>query len=209
MKNRLREVRLAKGLTLLQLAEKVGVGWQTVQRKEVGETSLNDKQADIYAKALGVKPQELFVKESDLPLIPVRGAVEAGYWAAALEWDEEDWYDIAVPEDARYPKARRFALEVRGPSMNLIYPEGSALVCVPLVDIEHEPMPGKRYIIYRRNAADEIEATCKELRTDERGKPWLWPVSSHPEHQTPLAVNGDPNDEIEIYALVILSVRIE
>ena len=208
MRNRLREIREKRGLTLHQVADKLGVNWQTVQRKEIGQTGLSDKQAEVYAKVLECDPADLFVK-APIETISVRAAVEAGFWSAALEWDEDDWYDIAVPEDGRFPGARRFALEVRGPSMNMVYPEGSALVCVPLAEIDLPPQPGKRYIVYRRNQANEIEATCKELRVDEQGKGWLWPVSNHPQFQSPIPIDDDNEFEVEIYALVILSVRPE
>lgn len=57
--NRIREVRLLKGLTLEQLAEKVGVEHQTVQRWETGERSPSDKKLAVVAKALDVRPGDL------------------------------------------------------------------------------------------------------------------------------------------------------
>ena len=62
--NRIRDVRLSKGLTLEQLAEKTGLQWQSLQRYETGARNVSTAKLYVIAKALGVAPSEL-VSESD------------------------------------------------------------------------------------------------------------------------------------------------
>ena len=154
----------------------------------------------------------VFGNEGDLSAaattsLRVRGAVEAGTWAEAVEWPEEDWGTIVVPKPED-DYAEVFALEVRGPSMNLEYPPGTYLICATLSHYNFPPAPDDHVIVRRRNKAGETEATVKELRRDLEGRWWLWPKSTHPDHQTPLAVpagpfDGTEEDEVRVIAVVV------
>lgn len=63
IKNRLREIRKQRGLTLRQLAGLCKLnpktGARTIQRLEVNESGLNTKWMDILSKALEVRPTDL------------------------------------------------------------------------------------------------------------------------------------------------------
>ncbi len=150
---------------------------------------------------------------ADTITIDVRGAVQAGNWAAAAEWDETDWEKASFPRPGNY--SSYFGLRVKGPSMNLVYPEGTILVCVPFQEYgrgltEHE------HVIVERWDAGQVEATVKELRKSPEGGVWLWPRSDHPEHQTPIAlpINNEDHrqdagsDEIRVVAIVVADYRI-
>lgn len=147
-----------------------------------------------------------------LGAIMVRGAVEAGMWRDAIEWPQSEWYQAPVSGNPEYPRARQFGLEVRGPSMNLIYPSGTILVCVPVEDFHHPITPPKRVIAVRW-AINGVEATVKELRQDERGAYWLWPRSDDPRFQTPWECRPPADmtidDEVRILAIVVGSYRPE
>jgi transcriptional regulator with XRE-family HTH domain len=121
-----------------------------------------------------------------LSAIPVRGFVQAGNWREAIEWDASSWYSLTVPADERYPGVDRFGLEVRGTSMDRLYPEGTILVCVRFMDLVRMPKPGERVICLRRSVTGEMEATVKEYQVDEKGRHVLWPRSHDPEHQQPI-----------------------
>lgn len=145
--------------------------------------------------------------------LEVRGAVQAGLWAEAVEWPPDEWQTITLPR----PDAHRnhFGLKVRGPSMNLVYPEGTFLVCVPYLDYGGTLQDGD-HVIVERWQGDSVEATVKELRQAQDGTIWLWPRSDHPEHQSPIALprNGDDHpeydgsSEIRITAIVVADYRI-
>jgi DNA-binding Xre family transcriptional regulator len=140
----------------------------------------------------------------------IRGAVKAGHWAEAMEWPAADWQPVTLPR----PDGHRsyFGLRVEGPSMNEVYPEGTILVCVPMMDYDID-LENEDHVIVQRWAGGQVEATVKELRRDAEGNTWLWPRSTHPEHQTPIALPRTPPDElaedrIEVAAVVVADYRI-
>ncbi len=77
IKNRLREIRKLRGLTLRQLAGRCKLnpktGARTIQRLEVNESGLNTKWLDILSKALEVRPTDLI---SDSEICGNQGEIE-------------------------------------------------------------------------------------------------------------------------------------
>ncbi len=134
----------------------------------------------------------------------VRGAVQAGEWREAVELPREDWTYFDLPADGRYPGVERFLLKVVGPSMNQIFADGSVIECVRFFDIGRVPQQGDYVVVHRARADGLYEATVKQYMVDDEGKVWLWPRSTHPAHQQPIAL--EPNGRIEettVHALVI------
>ncbi len=159
--------------------------------------------------------QSTYAVPTDLHFVLVRGAVEAGAWKEAIEWPEDDWYPVpAVPMPA-YTDLPQFALEVRGPSMNAVYPDSSMVVCVFLMHLSREPRSGERVVVERRRRGF-VEATVKEFVVED-GVPKLYPRSDHPQHQEPIVVqtglhdgeNENQDEQTRITALVIGSFRPE
>lgn len=144
---------------------------------------------------------------SDLDKIKVVGAVEAGAYREAVVWHEDDWKTSHVAKISDYSHLPQFGLEVRGTSMNEVYPPGTTLICVKLYDLGRNPEPEEKVIAYRRNTEGLIEATVKELRVDADGTYWLWPRSNDPKHQQALPLSFDDPfgdaDDIWIHALVV------
>lgn len=144
------------------------------------------------------------------PGVMLRGAVQAGLFIEAREWPEDDWRPAPVAADPRYPADLQYALEVRGPSMNLLYPAGSVVICFPLLHLDRDLKSGDKVIVSRQhNGSASREITIKELRINEAGEAWLWPRSSDPEYQQPWRISGQNGDTIEVVAIVIGSYRPE
>lgn len=163
--------------------------------------------------------------------VNVIGRVQAGEWVEAFELLPDDWYAIDAPLDSRFNGVPRFALEVRGPSMNRLYAQGDIVICVRISDIGRMPRSGERVVVQRTNEQGMIEATIKEYVVDEDGKVWLWPRSTYPEFQQPYLLRPQRSrsevarettesadrphfhevfsDEFEVVALVIGSYRQE
>ncbi|WP_395495591.1 LexA family transcriptional regulator [Acetobacter sp. KSO5] len=161
---------------------------------------------------------------SSLGMVYVKGFVQAGLWQEALEWPVVDWKPVYVPSDIRYQDTPRFALQVRGESMNKVYPEGSIVIAIRLWDIARPPKSGERVVVLRRSkSSNEMEATVKKYEISSNGEHILWPESTDPHFQTPIIMDematqytGDGLDadhgsacDIEIYAIVIGSYRPE
>lgn len=208
MRNRIRELREAQGLSQEALGAKVGVHWQTVLRAESGKTALGANKLRSYADALGVEPDDL-VQPDEGRMVTVKGFVQAGHWAETWEWHEDEQYQVPVPDD---PALRHFTLhaaEARGPSMDKRYPEGTVLVFTDIVQSGDDLQLGKRYIIERERADGMREATVKTLWRDEAGKIWLLPESNDPRFQEPIPVESNEDDTVRIVGRVRFAVSRE
>lgn len=213
---------MALGITQAQLADAIGVGQTTVAKWEREQSNPKRSTVRDLARVLKCNIRWLeYDEQGDAPgepdqapidLVFVKGEVRASYWAEAEELEQVDQEHLDIPRDPRYPKANRFALKVKGRSMDLLYPDGTHLICVNVVDADEAPTPGKKVICRRTRRDGLIEQTVKELGQDDNGKSWLIPRSTDPRHQAPIPLdgNGDPMIEsVEIVALVIGSYRQE
>lgn len=129
-------------------------------------------------------------KAPQIETVYVKGAVQAGLWQEALEWPASDWLPVYIPTDDRYPHITRFGLEVRGPSMNRVYPEGSIIIAVRLDDLGRWPRSGERVVVQcRAENSSDMEATVKKYEQTEAGQHILWPESYDPRYQTPIILS--------------------
>lgn len=181
--NRVREARLAAGLTMEQLAEKASaftekpVHFTTIHKIESSVRKASDKMLVAIAQALGVDPADLFEsapKTIPVRLVPIIGSIPAGNWKEAIA-DPQGF--ISVPTGG--PNA--FALKPTGTSMNLVVGEEAYIVVDP---DQPELVEGKLYAIMNGDG----ETTFKRFRS---APPTFEPVSSDPEHQ-PIPIGREP-----------------
>ncbi|MCP4934810.1 MAG: S24 family peptidase [bacterium] len=141
--------------------------------------------------------------------VTVKSHVQAGEWAEDLQWDETDWYEVAVPDDPNLRPYTLYGAEARGPSMNKRYPEGTILVFTSAIETQEESQVGKKYIVERERVDGQREATVKTLHQDDSGKHWLLPESTDPLHQQPIEVNADDGDTVRLVGRVRFAVSRE
>lgn len=205
-----RAFQQASGLRTAAWAKQSGVAANSIYNFLNGHSDALDPRT--YAKLARTAGVPAWRLSGDAPEAPsptsvwVCGHVEAGSFRSAVEWDRSLWYAVDVPVPQRFQKMAK-ALEVRGPSMNLEYKEGSVVIWVDMLDAR-PPRHEDHVIVYAYSHDDEIEATVKELRI-VGGQRWLWPKSDHPEHQAPLNPNepGDHVSRVEIVGLVVGDYR--
>ncbi len=65
MANRLRDMRKAKGLTQVALAEKANVPRSVIARHETGRTTLSTKNLSKVCRALGCRMEDILKGEAD------------------------------------------------------------------------------------------------------------------------------------------------
>lgn len=205
MKNRIKELMKARGLSRDDLAEAIGAHPVTLSKLMSGARRLNSDWIEKIAAALQVAPEALFAAVPALRTVTVRGRVEAGAWAESFEWPEDMWYDVAIPNDPDLHGQALFGLETRGPSMNRRYPEGTVVVVTDQADLK----VGRRYVIEREKPDGTFEATVKRLWQDESGARWLVPESDDPRHQQPIAIGGDDGETVRVRGRVVYSVQKE
>lgn len=206
---RVRLLRKSLKLNQEEFAELLGVTQPTISRWERGNDIPDSENLAKLAQLAGKSIDEFagYVVSDDINIknVGVVGAVQAGVWVDAVEWTLGDQFNVSWSKDGIWDHYPKFGLKVRGSSMNLIYPEGSIVICVRFYDLDgRDPRPGERVVVYRRKN-DQIEATLKEFVLQD-GRGWLWPRSSDPAFQAPIEMHPEgvpPADHPEVYALVI------
>jgi transcriptional regulator with XRE-family HTH domain len=201
-------------VTPSELARRAGVTSGTLYSYLKGRTaSLTVTTAVKLAAALdepvGYITGDAVVVDADEPMalraISIVSEVSAGTWREEPDLPPDDRETVGIPSIPAIYRAVAFGVRVSGSSMDLVYPSGTMLVCVPLAEFHREPRVGDRVIV-RRERADLYETTVKELATGAAGQVVLMPRSSRPEHQQPLPLDGDHQ---AIMAVVIGSYREE
>jgi repressor LexA len=184
---------------LQALAPVLGVSFE--QLAALAAKSDNDKPEQA-ATAQSVKAVKL-----KFETIYVLGSVQAGNWKQAVEWPSDEWIPLSIPMDPRHQNAKRFALQVRGKSMDLLYPSGTILICARYNDINVHPTTGDKVICLRRDKeTDGYEATVKEYQATDDGRVILWPRSSQPEFQFPIVLTEEPHTSADFSMLTSMDV---
>ena len=206
--NRIGEIRAQVGLSQEDLADRMGIHRVTVANIERGKQRLTQEWMLRFSEALNVSPEHLITLPPAGEVVHVVGAVQAGSWQEHSTWAEPEQYTIympALPEWRSYPKQ---ASEVRGTSMNELYPPGSVVVWVSIFDHKENPIPGKRYVIERQKHG-EYEVTLKEYQIGPDGNGWLIPRTTDPSQKTPIPIIGSEDETLRIVGRVIWVARRE
>jgi SOS-response transcriptional repressor LexA len=202
----LRRYMQEHGLKVAQWAKEAGVGKNSIYNFLNRHSDSLDHLT--YAKLARHQKIPVHRLTGDIPEPPspttlwVSGHVQAGMFREAVQWDQSEWYPVDVPVPQRFRGSAK-ALEVRGPSMNLEYPEGSVVIWVDMLQFR-PARDGDHVIVFAYSMDDTIEATVKELRIAD-GKHWLWPRSTDPAHQAPVDLDnpGEQIKSIEVKGIVI------
>jgi transcriptional regulator with XRE-family HTH domain len=206
---RIRAARKEAGLTQAELALRLGLPQSVISDWERGVLQSWVDHSDKLSAALG-RPKGHFslptIGLTNTQGIPVIGEVEAGTFRIALEIPPEERIILPIVALSGIKGVDQVALKVTGPSMDLLYPDGSYVIVVSADDTDVRD--GDRVVVYR--AQGELrEATIKEVRVEPTGRIGLWPRSSHPEHQQPIYLDPEDQDGPEIAYVVIGQFRQE
>lgn len=212
---RLREFRERLGLTLEGMAERTGVSVSQLSRWEAAKSNIPSERLPALAAAYECRIGDIFA-DDDSPYVPlgptlyVRGPVQAGAWHQVWELPESEWQSFTGRADVTAPLRDRFGVEVRGESMNDLYPPGTILECVSFLG-GAEIASGRRVIVERVRVDGDREVTVKELYRDSEGVEWLVPRSSNPAFQTPIRADQQEPDiaEVRVIGTVVGSYRHE
>ena len=213
---RIRQAREGAGKSQENIADHFGITREAVSQWESGHTRPRTHRLVALARFLGTTLEWLMTESGEMPVADVAtvlptshnrifvvGEVQAGVWREAMEESPDVRHYIETPEDPRYPGICRFALRVKGQSMGDVFPDGSIIICVKLMDIGRQPLDGEYVIVQRVRPDGLTEATVKQYVLKD-GQVYLWPRSQHPDFQQPLKLTPDgENEEILITAIAI------
>lgn len=169
------------GLTLAQIAERMGVAEATVQRWESGNIkSIRYDKMDKLAEILCVNPASFMgwddsvIESEETVKVHFIGDVAAGYNHLAV--DEYETMEVPKSWLRGRPVSNFFALRVSGNSMYPEYKNGDEVFCVATNEMGGSGKIG--VIIYNSE-----EATLKKL-VYKQGEDWLDLVPINPEYMT-------------------------
>ncbi|MCY1741187.1 LexA family transcriptional regulator [Ensifer sp. SL37] len=207
-KKRLAKAMEAAGIKPAPLASLIGRDKDYIRDYLKGrKESLKADDAQKIASALNVPLTELTEGE-DSGFAPVGmevvGKVAAGrYRDISVEDQETKKPRIAFARDMRFPHARQYALEVDGDSMNELFPNGSYVVCVNLIESGLELKNGMSVHVERSIMGGQlVETTLKEVHREGKNRLVLKPRSTNPSHE-PIYIDGSESDEIAVRGVVI------
>lgn len=196
VKDLIKEKRIQYGLTMKELADKVGVSEATVSRWESGELA-NMKRTAIMklAQSLHISPYELLglepVSGKNMVSIPILGHVIAGEPMDA----EENIIDYIAITPALAATGTFFALQVQGDSMLPKLHEGDTVIVRRQPDVESGDIA---IVLVNGN-----EATVKQVKKSPAGITLIgYNVDVYPPHFY-------SNEEIESLPVVVLGKVVE
>jgi transcriptional regulator with XRE-family HTH domain len=210
---RIAEARKVAGWSQLRLAEAINQAQTTVSSWERGRTEPTREDVSRIADVLGLSRAALELGD-DLgdalsPVarrVPVVGTVQAGAWVEQAvgvdpEHDAVEWVYFDEPE---YRRAKLFCVEVRGPSVNMVYPEGSKVICA----LPHEVgVRADDFVVAQRRRGSLVETTLKQLVIERDGSVALYPRSSHPDFQTPIRIQPDEHSDEGVAIIGVVIAR--
>lgn len=216
--SRLRELRLARRLTMKRVAADLGLPYTTYVNYEKEEREPNAEMLMRLADYFGVSVDCLIGRTAQPPsageslyygfpqpriatetvAIPVIGEVAAGYDRPAQEvWDGET-VDIPVEFLHGRPQSDYFILNVHGDSMYPLYLSGDKVLVLKADTLEHSGQVG--LMLYNGE-----EATLKKVEYVE-GEDWLRMVPVNPLYP-PITIRGADLEQCRVLGIPKLLIR--
>jgi SOS-response transcriptional repressor LexA len=167
MRNRISELREARGWSQQELADRLKTTRQTVFRLEKNQRRVSDVWIGKLTAVFDCAPGDLFAAPDPSTArtghaLPVIDYVQAGAWTSPADpYAKGDGMAHVFPATRVGPKA--FALQIRGDSMEPEFREGDRVIVDPALD----PLPGD-FVVAKLE--DEQEATFKKYRPLGAGK---------------------------------------
>lgn len=194
LSKKIKDLRLSLGMRQMDFAKAVGgVDQSTVSKWEIGAQKPSSEQTAKIAGLANISVEQLLglqvpgkSEQQSMRTVLVTGELQAGSWSEATDWPHDDQYSVPAPLPEWTEGMPIHAREVRGSSMNRIYPDGTIVYVAPLPALGRKPRTGESVAVQRVDAAGNYESTLKEYVVDDDGKAWLWPRSTDPLHQAPL-----------------------
>lgn len=208
---RIQDLRKSRGLTQLELSKKIDTTQGRVSKWESEENEPDTASLFNLAKFFEMSVDELL---GNIPVaqdgtagrkVRIVGDLAAGDWIEAIDDESEDAPQLSVFLPDSWDDVPITGFMVRGPSMNKVYPDGAVVYVAPIDRVPSAPSNGDMVVAIRQDANGLYERSIKEYVVGPDGKPWLWPRSDDPLHQTPLQYkkNGRSADTVRVAGVVI------
>lgn len=209
MSDRLKSARQRAGFTTAaQAARHFGWNPAAYRHHENGTSGFKPASAIAYGDAFGVQADWLLWGKGSAPepvsvtptrlaspprvsRIPILGEVAAGYWREPVQTSYDEELPALQIGIEGYQGIELYALQVVGPSMNLIFPEGRWVIVAPADDVG---LREDDVVVVRRSRSGLFETTLKQIALLE-DRIVLWPRSTHKDFQEPLFIEPQDHDQ--------------
>jgi SOS-response transcriptional repressor LexA len=223
---RLTTARKAAGITQADLASIVGMNQTAIAEIEGGRVRRPKKLREI-ARAVGRSEEYLLGEDDDqrpptsphlrfaeVAEVPVVGKVEAGVFRVVEGFDDAlPSAIVVVARDPRFPRARLYAFEVQGDSMDAVgILPGDLVITADFIDAGLPLRDGMTVVAEcTRDGGHTVERTLKEVATF-KDRVELVPRSTNKKHQKfVIKPNYDPSEpsksedgaQIKVLAVVL------
>lgn len=216
MSRKIKELRTVLGVDQTEFGKRLGgVPQATVSKWERDKQAPDAEHTVRLARLAGIQPHAWMgipgigaSEPEGGKRVPVVGAVEAGEWREAVAYPEDDqeWVEAQLPSSYRNLEIQAF--DVRGQSMNRVYPDGT-IVYIASTQSFRAPESGDRVLVVRHNKVGLVEVTLKEYVVDDAGKRWLWPRSYDPMFQAPLDYTDKSDGDVVVSGVVVAALVLE
>lgn len=208
--HRIKEMRLANGLTQDELAARIHTTKQTIHKYENGIiTNIPSSKVEAIANALETTPDylmgwndepSLYSPEvtEDTVIFPVIGEIAAGYdYPAYEDWSGET---VEIPKSYLHGRSRDefFVLSVKGDSMYPQYMDGDKVLILKQSTMNRSGEIGA--IIY-----DGDMATLKKIEYVD-GEDWVKLIPINPEY-APKTIRNEDLEQCHVLGIPRLLIR--
>ncbi|MDR3495323.1 MAG: S24 family peptidase [Ancalomicrobiaceae bacterium] len=191
---RLAWARRRADISLGALEELIGIKKSTARGHHDGTRSdkrgISDADLIKYARLYDVPFLWLKIGLDEAPpgfrRVDVKGFLQAGIWRSGFDLEQDR--HIIVEDRREWVNCVLYAAEVRGESMNLVYPPGTIVVLLRQIDMVKHLEHRRRYHIERQRRDGTIENTLKTVEI-KHGKVYLVPESNDPEFKQPDSIS--------------------
>lgn len=197
------------GKTAAAASREAGMGPDFIRDLKRRPVKPGAESLQRLASVLNTSPEYLLYGTAGTFALPVRGlpilgVVEAGQFRdITLADQEEEHQTVNVVRDGRYPGAKQYALRVSGDSMDLLFADGSYVICAAFADTGLQRKTGMIVHVERRIAGTHlVETTLKEVEYRAK-RCFLLPRSSNAKHKPIEVMPDDEKTETVICGLVI------
>lgn len=169
-------------------AEAMAINEKTYGAYERGRNEPSYEDMRMFCRRFKVSPSWVVFGDGDptgkgtsrIPIVRVSGFLEAGNWRESIDLPFDFQKEVPVPLEIDIDDRLVYAAEVRGDSMNRLYPDGTILILERRIDGPRDVIPGRHYHVERCDTHGMREHTIKMADVASDGSIWLVPQSSDP-----------------------------
>lgn len=135
----IKKLRERKGLSAVELANRVGVSKGTISRYESGTRKISMDDIPKFADVLGVSPVDILVETktnqinyNEYPFLPVSISAGLPLGVDGIEADDLDTVSIPDAIMGKWAGKKVFVMKINGDSMNRVITHGSLIAVKPV-----------------------------------------------------------------------------